>query len=259
MNEINKIELIGSHVHPGLEQIEYDGWLLNLSGQEASRRANSVLPLETGIISLEQKISECQKIYAEHKLPCIFKLSDGSPEGLDELLNKKGFVHNADTKLMYVAADDIELNQKLESIVEDEDIGVILTSKPDQEWFDSYFVFEERTEPLRMEIETKQFALLDDNRDLNSMYCRIQKTGKDVAVASVTIEDGKLFLLNVVVAKEFRGKGYGKILVKNVLEAGISIGAEKLYLQVSSDNEKAIKLYESFGFKLLYNYWYMVK
>lgn len=38
-----------------------------------------------------------------------------------------------------------------------------------------------------------------------------------------------------------------------------SIGAKNAYLQVVEDNLPAIKLYKSYGFSTLYNYWYRVK
>lgn len=100
---------------------------------------------------------------------------------------------------------------------------------------------------------------MDADKNLNAVYCRLQMSGKDVAVASAVIEDGVLFLLNVVVDEAVRGKGYGKILVKETLEAACNFGAEKLCLQVVADNTVAVKLYESFGFEFLYTYWYMVK
>jgi ribosomal protein S18 acetylase RimI-like enzyme len=35
-------------------------------------------------------------------------------------------------------------------------------------------------------------------------------------------------------------------------------GAQKVFLQVETDNEPALALYESMGFKTLYTYWYRI-
>lgn len=259
MNEINKIEEIGTHIHPALEKMEYDGWLLQISGGGASRRANSIMAFETGIIPLEEKVSECEKIYTEHNLPCTFKMTKAAPDGLYELLQEKGYAYNAETNLMTVMAEDEAFGGRCESIIEPEETGVIITTKPDDAWLDCYFKWENRTEQKMIEINKKQFEIVDDDKNLSAVYCRIQMGGIDVAVASVVIENGLGFLLNVIVDEKVRGKGYGKILVKETLEAACSFGAEKFCLQVDSNNSTAIGLYESFGFEFLYKYWYMVK
>lgn len=259
MNDINLIEIIGSHIHPALEKMEYDNWLLQFSGGGASRRANSILPLDNGNIPLEEKVSECEKMDAEHNLPCTFKMTKAAPDGLYELLQKKGYAYNAETNLMTVMADDETFAARCESIIEPEDIGVIITSAPDDEWYNCYFKWENRTDPKAIEFTKKQNDIVDTDENLSAVYCRIQIHGVDVAVASAVIENEVAFLLNVVVDEKVRGKGYGKILVKETLEAACNFGAEKLCLQVLADNTVAVKLYESFGFKFFYKYWYMVK
>jgi ribosomal protein S18 acetylase RimI-like enzyme len=44
-----------------------------------------------------------------------------------------------------------------------------------------------------------------------------------------------------------------------MLSLGRSKGAKNAYLQVMLDNTKAYKLYQSLGFKELYQYWYRVR
>lgn len=259
MNEINLIELTGSHIHPALEKMEYDGWTLQISGEGASRRANSVLPLENGNILLQEKVLECEKLYAEHNLPCTFKMTKAAPDGLQNFLVQKGYSYNAETNLMNVSAVDEKFLSRCEQIIEPEEIGVIVTAFPDDTWLDCYFKWENRTDSKAIEITNRQFEIVDADKNLNAVYCRIQISGVDVAVASAVIENGNAFLLNVVVDEKVRGKGYGKMLVKETLEAACNFGAENLYLQVVADNAVAVKMYESFGFEFLYKYWYMIK
>lgn len=45
-----------------------------------------------------------------------------------------------------------------------------------------------------------------------------------------------------------RGKGYGKVLLKHVIEVAKSLQMINLFLMVTSTNQKAIHLYESLGF-----------
>lgn len=58
-------------------------------------------------------------------------------------------------------------------------------------------------------------------------------------------------LLNVVVGKEFTGKGYGRTLVEYLIEAAETAQCESLFLEVREDNLPAIHLYESLGFSVI--------
>lgn len=260
-NEIYKLEKIGSDVHPALEQAVLEGWIANYA-EGFSHRANSVLPQTVAVENsetLEARVQKCEEWYATKGQPCIFKMTEAAPECLKELLEKRGYNHEAETDIMTVLPENPVFMEKMESIAEPEETGVIMTSSPDEAWLKCYFAYENRTAPKTMDIVRRQFALVDQNENLSAIYCRIQMWGKDVAVASVVIEDGVMFLLNVVVDPACRGKGYGKLLVKQILEAACDMGAEKLCLQVVANNEVAINMYKSFGFEYQYSYWYMCK
>ena len=62
---------------------------------------------------------------------------------------------------------------------------------------------------------------------------------------------------DVIVLKEYRGKGIGKILMEGIEKIAISRGCCRLTLEVREDNPIARRLYESMGFgetepKMLY-------
>ena len=56
-------------------------------------------------------------------------------------------------------------------------------------------------------------------------------------------------ILGLGVIKSFRGKGIGKELLNSCLNLAKSTDIEKIELEVFSDNNIAIKLYESVGFR----------
>ncbi len=268
-NEINLLEKIGQDVHPPLKKVNVDGWLAGFS-EGYTGRANSVLafsgeqggqtPTEhRGQTSMEAKVQKIEALYAKENLPTIFKMTEASAEGLNELLENRGYKSTKPTDVMTVSCKSPVLLEKFEEVEEPEEIGVIITGTPDEAWLNSFFEYENRTDEKTIRIAKYQFDLIDQNENLTALYCRIQIWGKDVAVASAVIEDGILFLLNVVVNPSCRGKGYGKILVKEILENAFDMGAEKFCLQVMKDNPVAINLYKSFGFEYFYSYWYMEK
>jgi len=55
---------------------------------------------------------------------------------------------------------------------------------------------------------------------------------------------------DIVVKKEFQGKGIGKRLILKVLETAKELGVGRTKLEVETTNERAVKLYESLGFKI---------
>ena len=63
------------------------------------------------------------------------------------------------------------------------------------------------------------------------------------------INDDALQITTLGVDPAYQNKGYGKELVRYALELAQSIKAAVITLEVRVSNEKAIKLYESFGFR----------
>ena len=60
--------------------------------------------------------------------------------------------------------------------------------------------------------------------------------------------------LSIVVKKDFWGQGIGTRLMELLIEFSKESGVEILELEVRGDNERAIKLYEKFGFYAFGNY-----
>ncbi len=57
-------------------------------------------------------------------------------------------------------------------------------------------------------------------------------------------------ITNIAVRKEDRGKGIGKLLMATLIMKARELGAKSMTLEVKSTNEKAIKMYLDFGFRI---------
>ncbi len=70
-------------------------------------------------------------------------------------------------------------------------------------------------------------------------------------VGSVRIElnDGTGGVYGLGVLSEYRGRGYGRELLMWSVEKLIEMGADRVILQVDTDNENALNLYKSCGFE----------
>ncbi len=83
----------------------------------------------------------------------------------------------------------------------------------------------------------------DDNGALAGIVTFMRENGIK------TSHKGNVF--GMYVAPESRGKGYGKLLMKELIDKARNCeGLEQINLTVVSDNETAKKLYKSVGFKI---------
>lgn len=57
-----------------------------------------------------------------------------------------------------------------------------------------------------------------------------------------------VYLGGVAIHPSFAGKGFGKLMIKDILEYAISIGFVRIELSVAVNNEKAISVYKKMGF-----------
>ena len=57
-------------------------------------------------------------------------------------------------------------------------------------------------------------------------------------------------LLSIGVDPMYQGRGYGKFLLRCILQEALAAGAGECYLEVRVSNARAISLYKSFGFEI---------
>lgn len=62
------------------------------------------------------------------------------------------------------------------------------------------------------------------------------------------VENVRAYLSAFRIHEKHQGKGYGKLLLKNVIAALSDMGYHELTIGVEDDNERAKHIYQSFGF-----------
>ncbi len=88
---IRFIEELSMNAWPALQTYLYDGWVLRVSGGY-TKRANSINPLYSSHIELNEKIEYCKAFYDELGLPTIYKITVNSNLGvLDNKLEVLGY------------------------------------------------------------------------------------------------------------------------------------------------------------------------
>lgn len=68
-------------------------------------------------------------------------------------------------------------------------------------------------------------------------------------LATVVADEGEI--LNLAVARDRRGQGFGRLILDALLKSLWAEGVEKAYLEVRRSNEPAIALYRAAGFQPL--------
>ncbi len=86
--------------------------------------------------------------------------------------------------------------------------------------------------------DVEYIAVIDDEAEDQKM----------IGAAGVRNIVGTGEITNVMLLEEYRGRGIGKMMMKELLDRGVRLGAEDFTLEVRRSNERAQKLYESFGF-----------
>lgn len=75
-----------------------------------------------------------------------------------------------------------------------------------------------------------------------------EKLGQIVGYGIVTVGAGESHVLNVCIAPAWQGRGFGRCLMKKMMEVARSHRAEMMLLEVRPSNVKAVQLYQDLGF-----------
>lgn len=242
LNLIRDIEERCLNACPPMQQVLYDGWVIRLA-DGYTRRANSVSPIYSGHIDPEEKIAVCEGLYRERGLRPIFKMTPlNQPPQLDATLAGRGYEPEAMT-----IVESLDLYQ----VVIPETGSVEVWTRPEAEWFEAYV----RLKALS-DYEVGAFKAILDNLAVPARYILMMDEGEPVA-GGFTIREGEISgLYGLVTDGEKRNRGFGRLLTWTLLERARKAGAKTAYLQVEEENEPALYVYESIGFREVYRYWY---
>ncbi|WP_346886029.1 GNAT family N-acetyltransferase [Clostridium sp. UBA4395] len=76
----------------------------------------------------------------------------------------------------------------------------------------------------------------------------------NVGYGQLIKKDSKIYIANFGILPEYRGKGYGKKLLKYIVNIAHDLGNSKIYLKCDKKNIEAVNLYIGEGFKTIDTY-----
>lgn len=220
---------------------DYRGWRLRY-GRGYTKRANSANSQDGSMLLGAGQIAEVESRYAQRKLPRIFRLVGGGPDGMDTMLAQRGYQQVDRSLVMTRAITALDEGAGPDVI---DDAGI---------WLAEFAQC--NGQPL-----ARQDTHLQMLRAIRA-DCALaveRRNGEVVCVALGVIADGHLGIFDMVTAPQHRRQGLAGKLCKKLFAWGRARGAHTAYLQVVAANRRALALYEQLGFGEAYEYWYRVK
>ncbi len=86
--------------------------------------------------------------------------------------------------------------------------------------------------------------------DSNYLFIKLVCDGKTIGYGGIMTVLDESDVVNIAILSEYRGKGYGKMLLTRLETEAKIKGAVLLHLEVRQSNRVAIGLYEGFGFEI---------
>ena len=241
MSDPKVIEPIAARGWPAAESEALGGWRLYAS-RGRSGRINTCWQDDAPGLPPQEAIEKVEAWYAARGFPARFKVVEKgeAAQALIERLIARGYASHTPTLTMTAAlageADPQigvagELDDRFRRVFADAAFGDAEDAS-------------ERLEALGRIREPRGFAVAEID-------------GAPAAVGVCAIEGEWAGVLGMRTLADYRRLGLGRRVFRALAAHAIKAGARRGYLQVDADNDRAIALYESEGYRsaYLYRYW----
>lgn len=230
------------------ESTNVDGWHLR-AADGFTHRANSTWPIGPLERPLPEAVEAVRAWYAERGLPALIQTAAGSE--LDRSLVELGHERTAGAAARQTAS----VADVLDTLLSVAPIGVKETfaHEPTDDWLSLY-------RDGNVPAIARQVLGSGDNLRFATVYDA--DSGAPVAIGRAALipatgdSDGARWvgLTGIETAPSARRRGLAKLVVDALLEWADEQGATDVFLEVSPDNEAAVKLYAALGFTTHHEY-----
>ena len=240
--QVRRLEAVSFRSFPA-NSTHYDGtWAIRLTAGHPAKRLNSVNPLDPSDHAyIEARIELARKKFEQFGRPLVFRQSPLVPPELEETLDKMGWERFDESSVMLLNLEYFNPNEFGEPVLE-HDVG---------KWVDGFIKLSDE------ELSSKPglVEVISSIQPKSGMF--INFSGDHEIAALRCVQDNDLAgVFDVVTGKNYLRQGRSKALLGSALRWAKAQGAKVAWLQVVSNNEAAIRLYESFGFEEFYRYSY---
>ncbi|MBR5804550.1 MAG: ribosomal protein S18-alanine N-acetyltransferase [Clostridia bacterium] len=93
-----------------------------------------------------------------------------------------------------------------------------------------------------------RYSLLKELTNEIAYYYVVEEDDRVVAYTGMWVLFDEAHVTNIAVTREYRRRGFAKMLMVRMMQQAVELGAEKMTLEVRESNAAAQKLYAGFGF-----------
>jgi GNAT superfamily N-acetyltransferase len=218
-------------------------WLLR-AGSGFTGRANSVLPLGSPGMPIDQALDAVTDFYDRNQLPPLFQVPlTAETAELEKGLAQRGWASFNESVVM-VGALPVALSSCPPALA---GATARFDGHPSDQWLNGYLY---RGNPL----PPTAIAVLENAE--NVVFASLHDEHGQAAVVRGVITDGWLGVTALTVDESRRRTGVGTSLMRELLLWAGARSATRVYLQVAAENEGAIGFYGRLGFTEHHRYHY---
>lgn len=236
---VQSIEAAAAVAWPPTESLTLGSWKLS-AGDGFSRRRNSAVPTGPLPENVARRLSDVDAWYRVRGLPTLYRITPSCDAAIDNVLADRGLVLEAPTLVMskhLKAAEPVE--------------GVTESPVATRAW-----------------VETETDALGIDRSSIGPWLATIAMVpspasfvvdthdGEPVGAGLGVVVGTLLGVFEIVVRPEYRRRGHAGRIMAALHRFGMREGAQRVFLQVLEDDDRAITLYRSLGYEVSHRYWY---
>jgi ribosomal protein S18 acetylase RimI-like enzyme len=239
VESIERLEEMSFRTLPAMEEERYDGWVLRWA-DHGPRRTNSVNPIATSTLPIEDKILYCEHWFAGRGSPPIFRLTPLADAGLEQALHRRGYVKASPTDVMTAPIGNFAVAASVE-----------IAEKPSTAWL--------RATEGRAAAAPDVIDRLADQLTTGAGQRRFASIGPTEEPAAIGIGidfAGYTTIYSMHTQPKARRRGYARAILETLLSQGTAAGSTRAFLQVTQANDGAQRLYRGAGFSPVYSYAY---
>jgi len=249
------LDELAANAMPAATVWHLDGWVLRHTPEVPMRRANSVLTLAAGaMLDLDDRLDIAEHLYRSAGRPTRLQVGPtAAPDGLDDALAARGYEVEAPVDVCTAPTSTVRAACAVPG-KQPADVPDAHTVErhpfPDERWVAAWRDCDTSDRPVELYADAYGALLRRVGPDVLAL------AAPGVGVALGVRERGWVGVFSMKTHPAHRRRGVAQTLLRELARWGEEGGADRMYLQVETNNDAARGLYEHAGFTRHHGYWY---
>lgn len=228
------------------EHVEHiGGWWLRRSASSSWWRGTVLPHGEAGRDELARRVPVAERFYAGFGMATRFQVSPGAcPADLDATLAERGYRWDGPMSLRTASTVDVRVQARPGGP------GVRLDETPTTAWFEAWYAVHGQGSDPQVEREVRGRVAQP------SAYASALGADGVIAVGRAVADAGWAGVFDMATLPDARGRGAARSILASLADWATARGADGMYLQVESDNDPALRLYDRTCFTEVCGYHY---